>query len=116
MIFFDDTCPLCWRSVNRVLAWDRKKRFRFVPLRDELCKALLKERWKELKSANTLVLVENFLAKQPAIWIRARAVLRIFWLLGGKWKLLGWAAFIPFGIDPIYSFIAKRRHRLSRQK
>jgi predicted DCC family thiol-disulfide oxidoreductase YuxK len=111
MIVFDDTCPLCWRSVNRILAWDKKRCFRFVPLRDEMAKAVLKDRFKALKSSNTLVLIENFLSKHPRTWIRGRAVMRILWLLGGWWKLLGWIAFIPVGIDPVYSFVAKRRHR-----
>jgi predicted DCC family thiol-disulfide oxidoreductase YuxK len=112
IILFDDRCSLCWRSVNKVLAWDKKKKFRFTPLRDEISKAVLKNRWKELKNANTLILIENYLSKEPRIWIRGRAVMRIFWLLGGAWKLLGWIAFIPYGVDPLYTLIANRRHRL----
>jgi predicted DCC family thiol-disulfide oxidoreductase YuxK len=111
LILFDDSCPLCWRSVNRIHAWDRKKKFHFVPIKDESNKILLKGRWKELKNANTLILIENYATPHPRIWIKGRAVMRILWLLGGWKKIPGTLAFLPFGLDTIYSFVAKRRHR-----
>ncbi len=122
LIFFDDSCPLCWRSVNRVLAWDKKKIFRFTPLAGPDGKHVLRERWKSLKNANTLILVENYASsdapklrkskqKTARIWIKGRAVMRILWLLGGWKKIPGTLAYVPFGIDSLYSFIAKRRHR-----
>jgi predicted DCC family thiol-disulfide oxidoreductase YuxK len=111
VILFDDTCSLCWRSVHRVLAWDRKKKFHFVPIRDKASKGILKQRWKELKDANTLILVEHYAGTQARIWTKGRAVMRILWLLGGWKKPFGLLAFVPFGIDSLYSFVAKRRHR-----
>lgn len=111
LILFDDSCSLCWRSVNKVLAWDRKKAFRFIPLKDEACKLILKQRWKDLKNSNTLILVENYAFDDARIWSKGRAVMRIFWLLGGWKKIPGSLAFIPLGVDSIYSFVAKRRHR-----
>ncbi|MBS0605213.1 MAG: DUF393 domain-containing protein [Verrucomicrobia bacterium] len=111
LVLFDDSCPLCWRSVNKILAWDKKGVFHFAPIRDETAKLVLKNRYKELKDANTLILVEDYSTRKPRTWIRGRAVMRIFWLLGGWKKLIGWAAFIPYGIDPFYSLVAKRRHR-----
>lgn len=112
LIFFDDSCSLCWRSVNRIFSWDRKKIFRFTPIKDPAAKIILKDRWKELKDANTLILIENYTSKEAKVWIRGRAVMRIFWLLGGWKKFPGSLAFVPIGIDAFYSFIAKRRHRL----
>ena len=111
LIFFDDTCSLCWRSVNRIFSWDRKKKFRFSPIRDPSAKMLLKDKWNELKGANTLILIENYNSKEARIWVRGRAVMRILWLLGGWKKLPGALAFIPFGTDALYCFVAKRRHR-----
>ena len=44
-------------------------------------------------------------------WKRAKAVLRIFWLLG--YYVPGCFYVLPsWLVDPFYSFIAKRRHRL----
>jgi predicted DCC family thiol-disulfide oxidoreductase YuxK len=111
LVLFDDTCSFCWRSVNKILAWDRKKIFRFTPIKDECSKLFFKDRRKELQSANTLILIENYASADAKIWIRGRAVMRILWLLGGWKKIPGTLAFVPFGIDAVYSFIAKRRHR-----
>lgn len=111
IIFFDDTCRLCWRSVNRILSWDKKKVFNFIPIRDETAKLVLKKQYKKLKNANTLILVENYATKKSKVWIRGRAVMRIFWILGGCKKLIGWLCFVPWGLDFIYTLIATRRHR-----
>lgn len=111
LILFDDTCSLCWRSVNRVLSWDRKKVFRFSPINDEAAKLVLKDEYKKLKNSNTLILIENYTAPHARIWIKGRAIMRVLWLLGGWKKIPGALAFIPFGIDLVYAFVAKRRHR-----
>ncbi len=95
------------------LSWDKRKVFGFVPITDPVAKVFLKDRYKELKGFNTLILIENSLSSNPKIWIKGRAVMRILWLLGGLKKLLvGWLCFVPFGLDGIYEQVAKRRHRL----
>src|SRR5690242_7863712 len=113
LILFDDTCALCWRSVNRILAWDKKKIFYFAPLSDEIAPLVLKKRFRRLKNANTLILVENYKAPVTRIWIRSRAVLRILWLLGGWKSLVGWLSFLPsgLGLDVVYMWVARRRHQ-----
>jgi predicted DCC family thiol-disulfide oxidoreductase YuxK len=114
-ILFDDSCSLCWRSVNKIRAWDRKKQFHYSPIRSKLAKQVLKTHYEKLKDANTLIFIENYASRgrglSSKIWMKGRAVMRILWLIGGWRKLIGWLAFIPLGVDPIYSFIAKRRHR-----
>jgi predicted DCC family thiol-disulfide oxidoreductase YuxK len=111
IIFFDDKCSFCWRSVNRVLAWDKRGIFHFSPIQDPLAKSVLKQEWNPLKKAGTLILIEKGAKGKQRIWVKGRAVMRIFWLLGGWKKIVGMLCFIPIGLDPIYSFIAKRRHR-----
>lgn len=112
LILFDDTCSLCLRSVAKIRSWDSKGQFLFSPIMGNQAKNALKGQWKRLKNANTLVLIENYHSSSPRIWIKGRAVMRILWLIGGYRKLIGWLAFIPLGVDQIYSFVAKRRHRL----
>ncbi len=112
LILFDDHCSFCWRSVNRIREWDKKKQFQFCSLREKLAKQVLLEKYEKLKKANTIVLIENYRVPTSKIWIKGRAVMRILWLLGGWKKLIGWLAYAPLGIDQIYSFVAKRRHRL----
>lgn len=111
LILFDDTCSLCWRSVNRIRSWDQKKQFHYSPLKGKLAKQVLRTKYEKFKNANTLVLIENYHNPSSKIWIRGRAVMRILWLIGRWGKLVGWLAFMPIGVDQIYSFIAKRRHR-----
>jgi predicted DCC family thiol-disulfide oxidoreductase YuxK len=111
LIFFDDRCSLCWRSVNRIRSWDLKKQFDYFPIRGQVAKQTLGKKYDKLKNANTLILVENNPSYDPKIWMKGKAVMRILWLVGGWGKLVGWLAFFPLGIDQIYSFIAKRRHR-----
>ncbi len=111
LILFDDRCSLCWRSVDRIRSLDKKKQFLFSPIRDKLAKQVLQTEYDKYKNANTLVLIENYQVPSSKIWIRGRAVMRILWLIGGYGKLVGWLAYVPLGIDQIYSFIAKRRHR-----
>ena len=110
LILFDDACSLCLRSVDRITIWDRKKQFLFSPIMGDKAKKVLGEEWKKFKNANTLILIEDY-HTSPRIWTKGRAVMRIFWLIGGWRKLFGWLAFVPLGVDQVYAFIAKRRHR-----
>jgi predicted DCC family thiol-disulfide oxidoreductase YuxK len=111
LVLFDDTCSLCWRSVHKIRAWDKKKQFLFSPIMGDMAKMVLKDTWKKYKDANTLILIENYRSSSPKKWIKGRAVMRILWLIGGWRKLVGWMAFVPLGVDQVYAFIAKRRHR-----
>jgi predicted DCC family thiol-disulfide oxidoreductase YuxK len=111
LILFDDRCSLCWRSVNRIRSWDRKKQFGYSPISGNLAKQVLKTKYDKFKNANTLILIENYQSRPQKIWIKGRAVMRIFWLIAGWGKLIGWLAFVPLGVDLVYSFVAKRRHR-----
>jgi predicted DCC family thiol-disulfide oxidoreductase YuxK len=165
LILFDDSCSLCWRSVNRIRSWDRKKQFDYSPIKGNLAKQVLGIKYDKFKNANTLVLIENYTendskvgnlarrlrtffvwskrslckhkaraktkhllhsqrsqkptfesfsvyrAHSPKVWTKGRAVMRILWLIGGWGKWVGWLALVPLGVDRVYSFVAKRRHR-----
>jgi predicted DCC family thiol-disulfide oxidoreductase YuxK len=104
IIFFDQHCPLCRRTINFLARHDKHKRFYFAPLDGTTAKKTLQD---HLLNLNTVVLIE-----QPGgkIWLRGRAVFRVLWLLGGWWKLVGWLYLMPF-VDLVYRFIAKHRKR-----
>ncbi|MCP5492632.1 MAG: DUF393 domain-containing protein [Chlamydiales bacterium] len=88
-IFYDDQCPFCQKWKVRIERLDKKHIFTFEPL--------------EVKT-DSMVLVEENGKK----WLRMKAVLRIFWMLG--WFIPGCFYILPsFLIDPIYIFIARRR-------
>jgi predicted DCC family thiol-disulfide oxidoreductase YuxK len=94
-VFFDDGCSFCRDSVRWVKDHDAKKRFVFKPLRDI----------PEYLNENSVVLRE----KSGRVWLRGRAALRILWLIGGRWKWLGFLHIVPLLPDLIYRLIAHAR-------
>lgn len=113
LVLFDEICPLCQRAVKRILRIDDRALFRFAPLSGKTAEEILTGQNAPLCEMNTLVLVENIGTSEQKIWIRGKGALRIFWLIGGWWKLLGAFCFLPFGTDLIYRLIARHRHKLS---
>ena len=103
LIFFDATCPLCQKAVGSLRKRDKRGIFAFYPLESEEAKAHVPP---ALFREDTLILKEM---PQGKLWIRGKAVFRIFGLLGGAWGLLGWLCYLP-GIDGVYRFIARHRH------
>lgn len=107
LIFYDADCPLCQRSVQAILKLDKAKIFLFAPLDGKTASQELKP---ELLKENTLILLEHYQKPMQRQWIRGRAVSRILWLIGGKWRFLGWLCYVPFGVDLAYRFVAHHRH------
>lgn len=111
LIFFDGECPFCHRSVRHIIEIDEQKRFLFAPLKSQTADQILSGPQKSLKAAKSLVLVENYDSTDRKFWIESKAVLRIYWLVGG-WGLIGIFCFLPSFIgDPIYRFFAAHRHQ-----
>jgi predicted DCC family thiol-disulfide oxidoreductase YuxK len=113
LILFDGECPLCQNMVRRIYALDKNKAFFFAPLQGKTSKQFFKESHQQMLEKNTLILIENYLKPSHRLWIYGRAVCRIFWLIGGKWKMISWLCFLPVGVNVFYRFIARHRHLLS---
>lgn len=113
LIFFDDECSFCQRSVKQIIHLDKKRLFVFAPLKGEVANRILSGDKEGLKKENSLILVEEYKSDSASVWLRGRAVFRILWLEGGLWKLIGWLYLIPFGIDALYRVIARHRQVLS---
>lgn len=112
LIFFDETCPFCHKAVRHILEIDVHKRFLFSPLRGEMVNDLLIGPQKSLASANSLVLVENYESTERQFWVRSHALLRIYWLAGNGWGLVGCLSFMPKRVgDFFYRWIAEHRHQ-----
>lgn len=115
LVFFDGECPLCNRSVRTISAVDRKKVFYFAPLQGKTAHQKLPPSL--LKKMGTLILIQDEGSHQERQWVEGKAVLRIGWLLGGKYALLGWLSFLPsFLFDVVYRAVAKNRHRFFKVK
>lgn len=115
VIFFDSKCRLCRNSVLFILKEDKKRRFFFAPLSGKTATLTLRGSRFHLLNAASLILIEECGSSIEKTWIKARAVFRILWLLGGKWKLLGWLYACPLGLDFFYTLIAKRRHLITKE-
>ena len=113
LILFDGNCPVCNRAVGHILRIDREKLFVFSPLEGQSAKRLLGDRYDRYLKIDSLVLIENY-EKSPIIRVYSKAALRIYWLLGGKYSLIGFLCFLPSFIgDFLYRLIASHRYRLN---
>lgn len=112
LIFFDGECPLCHRAVRYILEIDVGKRFLFAPLNGETAQEILIGPQAPLRKANSLVLVEDYQSTERRFWVRSRAILRIYWLTGNGWGVIGVLSFLPGWIgDLLYRWLAAHRHQ-----
>ncbi len=110
LVFYDGRCGLCDRIVQFILSKDREGRFLFAPLEGETAKKYHFP--PKVKDADSLILIEN-LGSDERIYLFSKAAFRIFWHLGGVWRLFGWLGFFPgFIFNWAYHLIAHLRYRL----
>ncbi len=112
LVFFDGECPFCHRSVRRLIDIDVNQHLVFAPLKGSTAADILVGPQAALKTANSLILVEDYQSTERSFWMRSRAVLRIYWLIGNGWGLLGIFSFFPGGFgDFLYRKFASHRHQ-----
>jgi predicted DCC family thiol-disulfide oxidoreductase YuxK len=117
IVFYDQDCGFCQKWIIFFLKMDKKERLLFAPLNGETAQVELKEWLKTHSTVDSLVFVEKDLkTSDKKIYYYSRAAFRIFWHLGGLWKILGIFSFFPDWMlipsDYSYRFIAKRRRAL----
>lgn len=110
IIFFDGICPLCNGFVDFVIKRDHRRLFLFSSLQSESAKGLLVPTYLGLDS---IVLMEN-----DQVYTKSKAVLRIFFQLGGYWNVLAvFLSIFPLWFrDSFYGMIAKNRYRIWGQR
>lgn len=113
LIFYDGECPLCNRAIRVILNYDRKQQFFFASLQGKTAREILKGNPLLQPPYDTLVLLQDWQSDKERLLTHARASLRIAWMLGGRFTLLGWLSFLPsYLFDLCYKMIAKRRYHL----
>ena len=109
ILLYDGVCGLCDRFVSWVSAIDREHHFHFAPLQGKTA-AAARERFPEIPPGlDTVVLLEG-----ERVYLRSRAVFRVWALLPFPWPLLSVLRFLPVCLtDPFYGLVARVRYRLS---
>lgn len=116
LLFYDGECGFCDRAVQFVLKHDARHQFLFAPLQGKTAAATLQSLPPELKTLDSLILIENYETPRQKIYVLGQGAFRVLWLLGGGWALLGWPNFFP----PIlynwgYRLVARNRGKISDQ-
>ena len=113
LVFYDGECGLCDHVVQFLLWADRKGIFVYAPLQGETARKFLKDLPEEYRTADSLILIEDYKGENPKSYLFGKGALRIAWLLGGPWALLGVVSFLPAWLyDWAYRLVARNRHRL----
>ena len=107
MILFDGRCGLCDRTVQFVLARDRRGVFRFAALESRVGRELREGLCPAGALPDSVLLLEG-----DALYLESEAVLRIARGLGPPWSLAGLLRVVPRGLrDALYRLVARRRRR-----
>jgi len=110
LVFYDGNCGLCDYIVQFLIKEDLKQLFVFAPLQGETAAHYLKNLPVEIRFTDSLILVENYRSPFPRVHILAKGALRIAWLLGWPWLLVGWLSFFPsWMFDWSYRLVASNR-------
>lgn len=108
VVFYDGDCPFCHFWVRTLIHLDKKNLFAFASLQGKTAQ-------RELGNirGDSLVLLQDYGSDKEKTLIEGKAVLRIFWLLGGAWIFVGMLSFLPsFLFDWFYRVIARNRMKL----
>lgn len=119
IVFFDDTCVLCSRSVQFIFRHDRKGRFQYASLDSEAFRKIM-DRLPGVAFPENLSSISGqsaspgsvVLFMKGKIYQRSSAALRIATRLRFPVSLLaaGWIV-PPFLRDAVYDWIARNRYR-----
>ena len=111
LVFYDGDCGLCDRMVQFVIKHDKKESFVFAPLQGSTAASYLTDLPPEMRFTDSLILIENY-RTFPRVYMLGKGALRILWLLGFPWMILGLLSFLPgWMFDWLYELVAANRHR-----
>lgn len=107
VVFFDGVCGMCNKTVNFLMARDCAEKLKFAPLQGSTATEFVPTEIRE--HLNTFVFLQS-----GKLHLRTAALIRILWVLGGVWGVLGsllWL--VPSPLRNLgYRFVARIRYRL----
>lgn len=107
VILFDGVCNLCNGSVQKIIAADPKRQFRFASLQGEFGQQVLKQFHLAPGELSSFILLEN-----NQIFIKSTGALKVARKLSGAWPLLYALILVPrFIRDGVYNTIARNRYK-----
>lgn len=107
IILFDGVCNLCNGAVNFLIRHDKKNKFKFAALQDEVGKKLVLQYGIDTKTTDSIVLLD-----QNKAYTKSTAALRISKYLSGAYPLLYMLIIVPaFFRNRVYDWVAKNRYR-----
>ncbi|MFN2596492.1 MAG: thiol-disulfide oxidoreductase DCC family protein, partial [Pyrinomonadaceae bacterium] len=109
---YDGVCGFCNKTVQTIIARDRRGTLRFAALQSDFGKSVV-ERHAELRGVDSVVFVERPGTDGERVYVRSAAALRVASYLGGFWKLLLAFKVLPAPLrDYFYDAFARNRYRL----
>lgn len=112
MLLFDGVCGVCNRAVRAVLRFDRRGTLRFAALDSDFARTIT-ARHPAIASVDSVVFVDDPGGPGERIAVRSDAALRVVDYLGGPWKALTAARFVPRPVrDLLYDRFAAIRYRV----
>jgi predicted DCC family thiol-disulfide oxidoreductase YuxK len=96
-----------------VLARDRRREFRFAPLKGPTARAVLLRHGRSPTDLDTLWVVADVGTSKERVLSRARAVLFVLGRLSGPWRHASMLAVVPGpALDLAYDLVAATRYRV----
>lgn len=108
IVFFDESCSLCSRSIRFLAHADHRDHLRFAPLQGETAKQRGLSRYSSLTEGTMVVWRES----DGATFLRSDSLLELFRALGGFWRSLLLLNILPYAYrESTYRLIARNRIR-----
>jgi predicted DCC family thiol-disulfide oxidoreductase YuxK len=110
ILLYDGVCGFCNKSIQMIIAHDKKGSLKFAPLQSKLGQEVIARH--QLNNIDSVVFVEQSSGTER-VFIRSNAALQVAGYLGGWWKLFLVFYILPRPLrDFCYELFAKYRYRL----